>query len=230
MPTFPDKPIRVLLVDDHALVREMLRSLIEDQPEMAVVGEAQTGSEALALAEIEQPDIILLDLELIGESGLDCLPGLLALKKKPRILVLTGGRDPEEHRQAIYLGAMGFLLKDETSEVLIKAITKVHEGEAWLDRSMTASVLKEFTRARKEDPDAAKISALTDREREVIALIAEAAGTKQIADRLFISEKTVRNHLASIFSKLELSDRLELAIYAGRHGLTDPARKAPSPR
>lgn len=230
MLTFPDKPIRVLLVDDHALVREMLRSLIEDQPEMAVVGEAQTGGEALALAATEEPDIILLDLDLGDESGLDSLPALLALNKKPRILVLTGGRDPETHRQAIYLGAMGFLLKDETGQVLIKAIKKVHEGEAWLDRSMTASVLSEITRPRKEDPEAAKISALTEREREVIALIAEAVGTKQIADRLFISEKTVRNHLASIFSKLELSDRLELAIYAGRHGLTDPARKAPSPR
>jgi DNA-binding NarL/FixJ family response regulator len=230
MPTFPDKPIRILLVDDHALVREMLRSLIEEQPEMAVVGEAQTGSEALSLAALEEPDIILLDLDLGGESGLDSLQALLALSKKPRILVLTGGRDPQMHRQAIYLGAMGFLLKDETAEVLIKAIKKVHEGEAWLDRSMTAAVLSEITRSKKEDPEAAKINTLTEREREVIALIAEAVGTKQIADRLFISEKTVRNHLASIFSKLELSDRLELAIYASRHGLTDPARKAPSSR
>lgn len=226
MPISPKKRIRILLVEDHALVREMLRAMIQDQRGMVVVGEAQNGSEALALAERERPDIILLDLDLGGENGLDLLPNLVALESKPRVLVLTGGRDSRVHEQAVAKGAMGVLLKDQTGEILLKAVKKVNEGEAWLDRAMTARVLAEITRAKEDrrlDSEAAKIKSLTEREREIIALIAIALGTKEIAARLFISEKTVRNHLASIFSKLELSDRLELAVYAIQHGLCNPA-------
>ncbi|HXG64796.1 MAG TPA: response regulator transcription factor [Blastocatellia bacterium] len=216
------EPIRILLVDDHRILRAGLRMLIEDQPGMTLIGEAGTRAEALALAARERPDIILLDLDLAGESSLDFLPELLATADRARVIILTGVRDLALHQRAIALGAMGLVLKDQTGETLIKAIEKVHAGEVWIDRVMTASVLAELAgaKAKKDDPEAAKIATLTEREREIIALVGEGLPNKQIASRLFISEKTVRNHLVSIYSKLEVSDRLELAIYASRHGLT----------
>jgi two-component system nitrate/nitrite response regulator NarL len=121
-------------------------------------------------------------------------------------------------------GAMGVVLKEHAAEVLIKAINKVHQGEVWLDRSMMGTVLDEMTQAPEIDPEGARIASLSDREREVIALIAEGLKNKQIAQRLFISETTVTHHLSSIFSKLDVSDRLELIIYAFRHGLAQLPR------
>jgi DNA-binding NarL/FixJ family response regulator len=216
-------PIRILVVDDHALMREGLRVLIEAKGKMRVVGDAANRSQALELAALEQPDLILLDLDLGDESGLDFLQELLHTGENVRVLVFSGARDPEMQRRAMRLGAMGVLAKDKTSEVLIKAIRKVCAGEVWLERSMTASLLEQIRKTNESPADgdfeAGKIASLTKREREIISLVAEGLGTKPLAGRLFISEKTVRNHMASIYGKLEVSDRLELAIYAGRHGL-----------
>jgi len=201
--------------------------LIENQPRMAVVGEAGDRSDAIAIACREHPDIILLDLDLGAESALDFLPELLSGAATARVLVLTYMRDTEVHQRAVELGARGLVLKDKTSDVLIKAIEKIHAGEAWLDRSMVAQALTRMSKAAETngiDSDAAKISTLTAREREVIRLVAAGIGTRQIAERLFISEKTVRNHLASIYSKLGLSYRLELAVYAYQHGLSPTPR------
>ncbi len=214
--------IRILLIDDHALVRAGLVTLIEHRPGLTVVGEAASRSEALAIAAREQPDVILLDLDLGGENSLDFLPTLLAAAPTARVILLTGMRDPEVHRRAVRLGAMGVVLKDQATEVLIKAIERVHAGEVWLDRSMLATVLSELspTRAKAEvDPETAKIATLTAREREVIALLAEGLPSKQVAERLFISEATVSHHLGSIFNKLGVTNRLELVVYAYRHGL-----------
>jgi len=218
-------PIRVLIVDDHAVVRAGLRMLIEDRPEMTVAGEAGRRAEAVAAASQAQPDIILLDLDLAGDSGLALLPELLNFARKARVIILTGVLDPEAHHKAIALGAMGLVLKEQAAEVLVKAIQKVHAGEIWLDRTQTASVLTSMTRpgqARNDDPEGAKVATLTEREREIITLVAQGLKRKQIAEKLFISEPTVRNHLTSILDKLELSDRFELAFYAYRHGLAKP--------
>jgi two-component system nitrate/nitrite response regulator NarL len=218
--------IRILLIDDHAVMRLGLRTLIENQQGLKVVGEASGRPDALELAEREQPDIILLDLTLPGTDGVDLIPELQAVAKEARILVLTGVLDPEAHKRAIHLGAMGVVLKEKAPEVLIKAIEKVHEGEVWLDRAMVANVVGGRSRFRdggKPDPEAFKIATLTEREREVIGLIGEGLRNRQIADRLFISEGTVRNHLTTVFSKLEVSDRFELLIYAYRHSIAKPA-------
>ncbi len=218
-------PIRVLLVDDHRLVRAGLRMLIESQPDLVIVGEAENREECFELVKREQADIILLDLDLRGEVSLDFLPQLIPLTKGAKVMLLTGSRDPELHRRGIRLGARGLVLKDHASESLVKAIRKVHVGEMWLDRAMMVEVLSEMTRAieaKEKNPEAAKIASLSPREREVIALIGEGLKNKQIANRLFISETTVRHHLGSIFSKLGVSDRLELVIYAYRHGLAKP--------
>ena len=214
------QPIRVLLIDDHAIVRSGLRLIVERQANLKVIGEAGNRIDAVAAAKQEQPDIILLDLNLPGTSGLDLIPELLGAASDSRILILTGGVDAEAHTRAMHLGAMGIVLKEKAPEVLIKAVEKVYNGEVWLDRSMIASVFSAKLRtSEKPNPEAAKIATLTEREREVIALISEGLKNKQIAERLFISETTVSHHLTSIFSKLEVSDRLGLIIYAYRHRL-----------
>jgi len=218
------EPIRILIVDDHAVVRAGLRMLIDQNPAMKVIGVAGNRSEALAVAASEQPNMIILDILLGDEDGLTFLPELREVTGNARVLVLTGLRSSESQRRAILAGAMGVVLKEHAADVLIKAINKVHQGEVWLDRSMMGSVLDEMTQAPEIDPEGAKIASLTDREREVIALIAEGLKNKQIGQRLFISETTVTHHLSSIFSKLDVSDRLELIIYAFRHGLAQVPR------
>jgi DNA-binding NarL/FixJ family response regulator len=212
--------ITLLLVDDHAIIRSGLRMLLEDQPNLQLVGEAKNGQEALALTEQFSPCVILLDLDLGDDTDNNLIPQLLARSPQSQILVLTGARDRELHRSAIGQGAMGIVLKENAPETIFKAIEKVHGGEVWLDRSMMASVLTEMTRNKdKVNVEEEKIAKLTDREREVITMLCEGLRNKQLADRLFIGEGTVRHHLTSVFEKLGISDRLELVIYAYRHGL-----------
>jgi len=212
------KPLRILIVDDHLVMRAGLRMLIEAQG-MLVVGLAGHRAEALEIAKRELPDLILLDLDLAGEDGLSFLLELKATATNARVLILTGIREPDVHRRAMKLGAAGVVVKDQPAEVLVKAITKVCAGEVWLDRATMGHLLDEMTRQGAEDADQARIASLTDRENQVIRLISEGLKNKQIAERLFISETTVTHHLSSIFSKLEVSDRLELVIYALGHNL-----------
>ena len=210
-----------MIVDDHAVIRTGLRMLIEQDQTMTVVAMAGTPAEALLMAERERPDIIVLDLMLGDDNGLEFLPQLCKASPNSRVLVLTGVQATDSHRMAIRRGAMGIVLKQQAAELLLKAIQKVHAGEVWIDRSMMGSVLTDVRNERHEEPDpeATKITSLTRREREVIALVSEGLKNKLIGERLFISETTVTHHLSSIFSKLEVSDRLELIIYAFRHGL-----------
>lgn len=228
MSTPPDTDvIHILLVDDHSIVRSGLRMLIGSEPGLEVVGEADGRASALDSSARLQPDIILLDLDLGGDSSLDFLPDLLANVPQGRVILLTGTRNPDEHVRAVRLGAMGVVLKEQAADVLVRAIQKVHAGEAWLDPTLTARLLTGMAPgrgAKQVDPETVKIAALTDREREVIALICEGLQNKTIGQRLFISETTVRHHLTSIFSKLGLENRLELVIYAYRHGLAQPPR------
>ena len=217
-----------MIIDNHAVVRAGLRMLIESQPSMSVVAVASNGTEALDLLRTETVNMILLDLDLGRENGLKFIPELHEATKGARILVLTGLKDREVHRRAIKLGAMGIVEKDQAAEVLIKAIEKVNAGEVWLDRTTMGNVLSEMTGKTGDPPDsqAARIKSLTDREREVITLIAEGLKNKQIGERLFISETTVTHHLSSIFSKLSVSDRLELVIYSFGNNLV----RMPTPR
>jgi DNA-binding NarL/FixJ family response regulator len=196
--------------------------LIETQPTMKVVGEAGTKNEVLALASREQPDIILLDIYLGSENSLEFMPELMAKAENARIIILTGFRDKEEHQLAVRLGAMGVVLKDTTPQLMLKSIERVHAGEVWLDRFLTSKLivsLRGNTRDEKQPEDDSRIGKLTEREHEVLALVGEGLKNKQIADRLYISEITVRHHLTSIFEKLKVSDRLELLIFAYQKGL-----------
>jgi len=212
--------IRILLVDDHQIFLTGLQLLIEREPDMIVVGTASNRAEALALMQ-EHPDIVLLDLDLGNESGIDFLPQLIEPEEPPRVIIVTGVPDPELHLRAVRLGALGVVLKLDPPSFLVKAIRKVHGGEMWLNRPMISTVMTELihARAKKMDSEALKIAELTVREREVIALVAEGMRNRQIGERLFISEKTVRHYLTSVFDKLGVADRLALMIYAFQHGL-----------
>jgi len=220
-------PIRVFLIDDHRTILWGLEKLIESgKPPMRVVGNATSCREALTLLPAADPDVILLDLDLGEEDGLDSIPQLLA-KSKAKVLVLTGLRDETVHRNAVIAGARGVVEKEARAETILAAIAKVHEGQLWLDRMAASQVLVELSRrtaGRHVDRDEARILSLTVREREIIALTANNAGAtaRAIAEKLHISEHTLRNHLTSIYEKLGVANRLELFAYAHQHKLAAP--------
>lgn len=219
------RPIGVLLVSDLQLTRAGLRHLLSALG-FAVTGEATTAAEAVSTAQREHPDVILLDLESDIDS-VACVEDLLSASDRSRIIALSDRHHVEDHSSLVELGAAGLVLKNDPPDTLDKAIRKVHAGEVWLDRLNTADVLGRMARRRRiEDVEGARIAALTPREREIITLVGEGLKNAAIAQRLFISEATVRNHLTSIFDKLNLSDRFELAVYAFRHGLV---RYQPAP-
>ncbi len=220
--------IRILLVDAHTLFLAGLCCLMRDEPGLTVVGQAVNAAEAIACART-RPDVIIIDLVLGSENSLDFLSDLIEAGEGARVLVVTGVSDPQCHLRAVQLGAMGVVLKTESPGCLFKAIRKVHTGEMWLNRSMMASAMAEAfraTAAKKPDPESAKIANLSSRERQVIVMLSQGLKNKEIANRLFISEKTVGHHLSSIFSKLDVKDRLELLVYAYRHNL---AKITPAP-
>lgn len=227
-------PIRVLIIDDHRSILWGLERLIESgKPAMQVVGTATSCAHALDMIEEAAPDLILLDIGLGNENGVDEIPKLLA-RSHAKILVLTGISDESIHDKAVLAGASGVVGKEAPAETILAAIQKVHEGQLWLDRVATGRIFLEMSRdsaAQSADPERVKISSLTEREREIVGIAATHAGAnaKAIAEMLFISEHTLRNHLTSIYDKLQVANRLELFAYAHKHGLTKvPSSKAPT--
>jgi DNA-binding NarL/FixJ family response regulator len=214
--TAAPQQIRILIVDNQLVVREGLRLLIENQAGMRIGAMVKNRAEALEIVRRESFDLIILNLELEGSSALSLIPQLRETAPASRVLVLTGSRDAQTHQTAVRLGAMGVVLKDAAAELLIKAIEKVYRGEVWLGRLTLGSLLWQLTSRVKDtvDLEKRKISTLTEREREVVTLIAQGLKNKQIANRLFISQTTVTHHLSSIYSKLGVTDRLELVVYA----------------
>jgi two-component system, NarL family, nitrate/nitrite response regulator NarL len=221
-------PIRVLLIDDHRSILWGLERLIESsKPAMEVVGTATNCTDALKLLDEAAPDLILLDIGLGDQNGVDEIPNLIA-RSKAKILVLTGMSDESIHDKAVLAGASGVVEKEAPAETILAAIEKVHEGQLWLDRVATGRIFLEMSRenaAQSVDPERAKIQSLTDREREIVAVSASHAGAnaRAIAEMLYISEHTLRNHLTSIYDKLDVANRLELFAYAHKHGLTKRA-------
>ena len=219
--------ISVVIAHEHAVVCEGLRMLIDTNPKTQVIGVARAPSEVLSLAKNKKPHIILVDMDFRGEEEFPPLKQLSQVAKRSRVLVLASVRRSDECRRSVRLGAMGVVLDKDGPELLLKAIEKVHQGEVWVDRSMMKSLLNELAQDPDLDSDEAKIASLTERERQVISLVGEGLKNKQIAKRLFLGETTVSHRLSSIFSKLDVSDRLELVIYAFRYGLADiPRRKS----
>jgi DNA-binding NarL/FixJ family response regulator len=219
--------IQVLIIDNHALVRTSLRAFLEGQPGLKVVGDVDNALDALAIAAQQKPDVILFEPNARDSQYLELIPRLLTTSNNVKVLLVTGIDDPVMHSRAVRLGAMGIVLKEQAADILVKAIRRVYADEVWLTRSMMASVLTELTpqpTSQDPNPEAGKIATLSQREREIIALLGQGLKNNQIAERLSISEITVRHYIASILEKICLSDRLDLLIYAYRYGLAQLPR------
>jgi two-component system, NarL family, nitrate/nitrite response regulator NarL len=219
--------IRIVVADDHPIFRDGLCKLLALEDDFEVVAQAQDGRQVLDVIQQFEPDILLLDLKMPGLDGLATLQRLQSAKNKTRVIVLTASDDKNEFVQAMKLGTSGIVLKQTATELLIKSIRKVHAGEIWLDSHTTAAVIRQFV-AADEAPPAIPQSApprererspLSQREREIVALVAQGFKNKEMAEKMFISEQTVKNHLHNIFDKLGVSDRLELALYAIHNNL-----------
>jgi two-component system, NarL family, nitrate/nitrite response regulator NarL len=218
--------IRIVVADDHPIFRDGLCRLLALEPDFEVVAQAQDGRQVLDVLQQYEPDILLLDLKMPGLDGLTTLQKLQGSKHKTRVIVLTASEDKNEFIQAMKLGTSGIVLKQSATELLIKSIRKVNAGEIWLDSHTTAAVMRQFATGAEEVPVGAppsgrerERSLLSQREREIVALVAQGFKNKEMAEKMFISEQTVKNHLHNIFDKLGVSDRLELALYAIHNNL-----------
>jgi DNA-binding NarL/FixJ family response regulator len=222
MPSLINDPIRIVILDNHALIRAGIRLLIENQQGMKVVGEAGDLSEGLEIVADLKPNIILLELNLVRQPKLDIIPSIINATKQARLILITDTGDAQVPYQAVEDGVMGVVFKTQEPETLIKAIEKVNAGEVWLERSMIANVLSRLSRDQyltKMNSEMESITQLSEREKVLIRLIGQGFKNKKIAVQLSISETTVRHQLTSIYRKLGVSDRLELLVYAHRFGL-----------
>jgi two-component system, NarL family, nitrate/nitrite response regulator NarL len=219
-----DRTIRVLLIDDHRSVLWGLEKLIDSQrPRMQVVGKFTSFSEASGSIETLQPDIILLDLDLGAENGVDHIPHLKALSSA-NIVILSGSRDSKLLDQAVVAGAKGILGKEASAETIISAIERVNEGQLWIDHERMGRILNVLSnkgRDPEESPEKTKLELLTPKEKVIFQAMTTRAGSSgsEVAKLLHISESTLRNHLTSIYSKLELTNRLELWDFAQKLGV-----------
>ena len=210
--------IRVLIVDDHAIVREGQRALIDTEPGMTVVGEAKDGVEAVEMAHTLHPDVILLDLLMPRKDGIAVIEEIKAEDPEARFLVLTSFTEDERVYAAIKAGAMGYLLKDSSPQEILASIRDVYRGEMSMRPSIAAKLMRELQRSSDLSPTD---EPLTAREVEILKLVAQGLPNQEIADRLVISERTVRTHVTHILSKLHLANRTQAALYALREGLAD---------
>jgi DNA-binding NarL/FixJ family response regulator len=216
----PKPTIRIVIADDHPIFRDGLRKLLDHEDDMQIVGEVNNGNEATAMIGKLKPDILLLDLRMPEKDGLTLLEEMNFDSLPTRVIVLTATEDDRDVVRAMRLGARGVVLKQSATDLLIKSIHKVYGGEIWLDKRMTAEVMKAFAKSAEGGPRRDK-PLLSDREKEIVQLVAQGFRNREIGEKLFISEQTVKNHLHNIFDKLGVSDRLELALYAIHHRISE---------
>jgi DNA-binding NarL/FixJ family response regulator len=217
--------IRIVIADDHPIFRDGLRKLLVLEEDFRVVAEARDGKEVLEVLDEYQPDILLLDLKMPGLDGLTALQKLQNARTKTKVIVLTASEDKNQFVQAMKFGTCGIVLKQTATDLLIKSIRKVHAGEIWLDSHTTAAVMRQFSSPLDSAPLGSRDrerSPLSQREREIVVLVAQGFKNKEMAEKMFISEQTVKNHLHNIFDKLGVSDRLELALYAIHKNIHTP--------
>jgi DNA-binding NarL/FixJ family response regulator len=213
------EPVRILIADDSASFRLGLQAMLRSVPEMEVVGEATTGDEAIALAERVQPDVILMDLQMPGRNGIDATAGIMRTSPHIGILVLTMFEDDDSVFAAMCAGARGYLVKGAHKAEILRAIRGVGSGEAIFGPVIARRLMQYFSAARSAVQSIPSLPELTDREREVLTLIAEYQTNVEIARRLGLSEKTVRNHVSNVFSKLQVVDRGQAIMRAREAGL-----------
>jgi two-component system response regulator DevR len=214
--------LRILLVDDHEVVRVGIRALIERQPGMKVVGEAGTVREAVEQAQQLVPDVVVLDVRLPGGDGLEACRQIKAHRPETRIIVLTSFPDDEVIFDAIACGADGYVLKQIGSDELIRALERVGRGESLLDPSVTDRVFAKMREVRRQER-AHAFADLSDQEMQILARIAEGQTNREIGEALHLSEKTVRNYVSTLLNKLDLSSRAQAAAYAARHRIENYA-------
>jgi DNA-binding NarL/FixJ family response regulator len=212
--------IRVLIADDHAMVRQGLKQILELENDIVVIAQAPNGEEAIKLARNCRPDVILMDINMPGMNGLQAIKEMKADNIDSRVIVLTIHEDREYLFKTLQMGAEGYVLKDADPDVLIEAIRNVNSGQSYIQANMTKELVKEFNRVTLNEKGKSEENSLTARELEVLELIAEGMINKEIAKSLYISEKTVKNHVSNIFRKLNVSDRTQAAIYAFKHNMT----------
>lgn len=212
-----NEQITVLLVDDHAMVRQGVRAFLETQPDITVVAEAASGEEAVQEAVEHAPDVALMDLIMPGTDGVEATRRLKDRSPRTRVIVLTSYHDDEHIFPAIRAGALSYVLKEVGPEELADAVRKAAAGEAVLHPRVAARVVRELHGARDDSPNAYR--ELSDRELEVLRLIADGLANAEIAARLYVSQKTVKSHVGNILSKLHLADRTQAAVYAWRQGV-----------
>jgi NarL family two-component system response regulator LiaR len=209
-------PIRILVADDHAIVRKGIRAMLEIVPDIDMVGEVDNGQEAVAAAERLRPDVIVMDLVMPGMDGVEAIQRIKAVQPEARILVLSSFAGEDKLFPAIKAGALGYHLKDSSPDDLLQAIRRVHQGESSLHPVIARRVLKELSAPSRRSPTT---DPLTPREVEVVRLVAQGRENREIAEHLVISEATVRTHVSNIMSKLHLASRTQAALYALREGL-----------
>ena len=213
--------IKILVVDDHALMRQGLRRILEDAG-MTVVGDAENGAQAVDLATRINPDVILMDIQMPVMDGIEATRNIKKIKADATIVILTMHEEEQFLFEAIKAGAIGYLLKSRAPQELIQVIEAANEGLSLLQPSMATKLLNEFSEVQKtKDEQARHYAMLTAREREVLSLIAKGMSNKEIAAQLFISDKTVKNHLSNIFEKLHINDRTSAAVMALKEGLVE---------
>jgi DNA-binding NarL/FixJ family response regulator len=214
--------IRIVIVEDHGLVRECLHLVFASEMNLEVVGEAGNGFHAVEVIEELQPDVVLLDIKIPGISGIELLPVIRQKSPRSKVLMLTGKDDEETILTALKAGAKGYLSKDTTSACLIKAIKSVHAGDMWVERRLVNMIVEHYNSGDTGPGSAADTNPkkLTRREQDVLKCLSKGLTNKEIAQQLFISEKTVKSHVNHIFKKLNVSRRLEAVLYAIKSGLS----------
>lgn len=216
---------RVVIVDDHTLFREGLRTILEMEDGLEVVADAESAEDIVELVWQTKPDVLLLDIRMPQGSGLDAVPAVLRISPRTQVLVLTACDEKEEHVRAFKLGAKGVILKDSARQTLMQAIETVCTGQVWVDPRMTGALVEELAHLGPESGGSAgrDENGLTERELEIVRLVASGFKNKEVGATLTISERTVKTHLTNIFQKLAVRDRVGLVMYALRHGLTKAA-------
>jgi DNA-binding NarL/FixJ family response regulator len=216
-------PIRVLVVDDHALFRRGLEMVLAQEPDIDVVGEAEDGAQAVEMAAATTPDIVLMDVRMPKRGGIDACTAIKDIVPSSKIIMLTISDDEADLYDAIKAGAMGYLLKEISIEEVAAAIRAVYGGQSLISPSMASKLLNEFASMIKRGDERQQVSAprLTEREMEVLRLVAKGLNNRDIAEQLFISENTVKNHIRNILEKLQLHSRMEAVVYAVREKLLE---------
>ncbi len=214
--------IKILLVDDHALFRKGLVSLLEDLPEVKVVGEASNGCEAIEAAKTLEPDLIFMDINMPECDGLEATKKIKEILPSVKIVILTASEEDQDLFEAMKIGAQGYLLKDLELKQFLELLQTISKGEAILSSTMATKIFKEFNKNENESKTAdSSVDELTDRETTILKYVAEGLLNKEIADQLGISENTVKIHLRNILEKLHLKNRIQAAVYAVRQGIVN---------